>query len=165
MDERLSRARAKETGVQEIERELLKHSVTPDQLNNFLKSKGSAPLKQGVKLHSLLLRPEVSLSELAETVPAFGEFLATYDAETRQLAQTQVKYEGYIQREQDMVNKMNRLEGIKLAENFDYASITSLSHEARQKLSELQPRTIGQASRISGVSPADVSVLLVHMGR
>ncbi|MEM7573988.1 MAG: tRNA uridine-5-carboxymethylaminomethyl(34) synthesis enzyme MnmG [Bacteroidota bacterium] len=165
MDERLSRAQVKANGVKAIERELLKHSVTPDQLNDFLQSKGSASLKQGVKLHSLLLRPEVSLNELAETVPTFGSFLSDYDAETRQLAQTQVKYEGYIQREQDMVNKMNRLEGIKLAENFDYASITSLSHEARQKLSELQPLTIGQASRISGVSPADVSVLLVHMGR
>ncbi|MEL7377575.1 MAG: tRNA uridine-5-carboxymethylaminomethyl(34) synthesis enzyme MnmG, partial [Bacteroidota bacterium] len=91
--------------------------------------------------------------------------LTPYDNETRSLAETEIKYAGYIHREQEQVAKMNRLEGIRLVDNFDYASITSLSKEARQKLSELQPRTIGQASRISGVSPADVSVLLVHMGR
>ncbi|MEL6668176.1 MAG: tRNA uridine-5-carboxymethylaminomethyl(34) synthesis enzyme MnmG [Bacteroidota bacterium] len=165
LEDRLSRVDTKRHGVEAIRRELQNYSVTPDQLNNFLETKGSAPLKQGVKLHSVLLRPGIELNELADALPALSEFLTPYDNETRSLAETEIKYAGYIHREQEQVAKMNRLEGIRLVDNFDYASITSLSKEARQKLSELQPRTIGQASRISGVSPADVSVLLVHMGR
>ncbi|MEM6395233.1 MAG: tRNA uridine-5-carboxymethylaminomethyl(34) synthesis enzyme MnmG [Bacteroidota bacterium] len=165
LEDRLSRVDTKRAGIEAIRKELQNYSVTPAHLNDFLATKGSAALKQGVKLHSVLLRPGIGLDDLATALPALGQFLTPFDSETRQLAETEIKYAGYIHREQEQVAKMNRLEGIRLADNFDYQGITSLSKEARQKLSELQPRTIGQASRISGVSPADVSVLLVHMGR
>ena len=165
MDKRMARANDKRVAVDVIQRELRNHSVTPDQLNDFLVSKGETPLKQGVKLLSVLTRPGVTIEGLASTVPALADFLSAYDAETINLAEVTLKYEGYIEREQAAVDKMNRLEGIRLYNTFDYESLTSLSKEARQKLNELKPRTIGQASRISGVSPADVSVLLVHLGR
>jgi tRNA uridine 5-carboxymethylaminomethyl modification enzyme len=94
-----------------------------------------------------------------------NDFLNNYDQESIQLAEVELKYAGYIKKEQEMVEKMNRLEAVKLRENFDYTSVVSLSSEAREKLNRIRPMTIGQASRISGVSPADISVLLVHMGR
>jgi tRNA uridine 5-carboxymethylaminomethyl modification enzyme len=165
MDDRMERANTKRDAVTAIQKRLRKHSVSPDQLNGYLEANNTAPLKQGVKLLSLLSRPGVSLNGLASAVPDFNDFLSAYDAETINLAEVTLKYEGYIEREKAAVDKMNRLEGIRLNADFDYGSITSLSMEARQKLTELQPRTIGQASRISGVSPADVSVLLVHLGR
>ncbi|MEM9929553.1 MAG: tRNA uridine-5-carboxymethylaminomethyl(34) synthesis enzyme MnmG, partial [Bacteroidota bacterium] len=165
MDERMARVNNKREAVAAIQKELGKISVTPDQLNGFLEAKGDTPLKQGVKLLTVLARPGISLPELSDTVPALQAFLQPYDDETINLAEVTMKYAGYIEREKAAVDKMNRLEGIKLHADFDYHQLTSLSMEARQKLSELKPRTIGQASRISGVSPADVSVLLVHLGR
>jgi len=165
MDERMARVDEKRGGVEAIHRELRNLSVTPDQLNGFLEANNQTPLKQGVKLLSVLTRPGISLPALTEVVPALNAYLGSYDEETIILAEVTIKYEGYIERERAAVEKTSRLEGIKLHANFDYASITSLSMEARQKLDELKPRTIGQASRISGVSPADVSVLLVHLGR
>lgn len=165
MDKRMERVNAKREAVAAIQRELRNRSVTPGQLNGFLEASGNTPLKQGGKLLPVLTRPGISLSDLGEAVPALGDFLETYDAETINLAEVTLKYEGYIEREKAAVDKMNRLEGIRLNADFNYEAITSLSKEARQKLTELQPRTIGQASRISGVSPADVSVLLVHLGR
>ena len=139
--------------------------MEPGQINTYLTEKDSAPIKQKVKLNGILLRPKVGLDELAETIPDVRNFLAGKDSEAARLAEINMKYEGYIQREQEMVDKMNRLEAVKLYEDIDYDQLTSLSKEARQKLSQIKPLTIGQASRISGVSPADISVLLVHMGR
>ncbi|MFT6000880.1 MAG: tRNA uridine 5-carboxymethylaminomethyl modification enzyme [Neolewinella sp.] len=165
MDDRMVRVNEKRDAVTAIQKKLGKISVTPDQLNGFLEAKGDTPLKQGVKLLTILSRPGISLPELSTTVPSLKDFLEPYDDETINLAEVTMKYEGYIERERAAVEKVSRLEGIKLHADFDYHKITSLSMEARQKLSELQPRTIGQASRISGVSPADVSVLLVHLGR
>jgi tRNA uridine 5-carboxymethylaminomethyl modification enzyme len=165
MDGRMARVHEKQDAVAAIQKELGKISVTPDQLNGFLEAKGDTPLKQGVKLLTILSRPGISLPELSSTVPALQKFLSPYDDEIINLAEVTMKYEGYIHRERAAVEKVSRLEGIKLHADFDYHKLTSLSMEARQKLSELQPRTIGQASRISGVSPADVSVLLVHLGR
>jgi tRNA uridine 5-carboxymethylaminomethyl modification enzyme len=165
MDGRMARVEEKKTAVDAIQRELRNHSVTPGQLNGFLEKAGTTPLKQGVKLLSVLTRPGISLPALAEAVPALNDFLSAYDDETINLAEVTLKYEGYIERERAAVEKTSRLEGIKLHTDFDYHGISSLSMEARQKLSDLKPRTIGQASRISGVSPADVSVLLVHLGR
>jgi len=118
-----------------------------------------------VKLHGVLLRPHVGLDDLAQNIEHIRDFTEKYDTETLEIAEINMKYEGYIKKEQEMVEKMNRLEGVKLRENFDYKSIVSLSSEAKEKLSTIQPLTIGQASRISGVSPADISVLLIFMGR
>ena len=165
MEERLEQVRRKEEGIVAIKRKLVNQSVKPAELNHFLESVNSAPLKQSVKAHSVLMRPNIGLKDLGNAVPALANFLAAYDAEIQEIAEIHLKYEGYIEREQQLVDKMNRLEGIRLSESFDYEKLKSLSKEARQKLTELRPRTIGQASRISGVSPADVSVLLVHLGR
>lgn len=140
-------------------------SVAPDQVNGFLEHLGSAPIPHKVKLDGILLRPNINLSDLRAIIPELETFLQGIDPEFAELAEINLKYEGYIRKEQEMVDKMNRLEEVRLREDFDYRGVTSLSREAREKLSAIRPRTIGQASRISGVSPADISVLLVHMGR
>lgn len=165
MEERMERVREKEKAAEEIEQHFRELSVDPDQLNNFLESKGSAPLRQKVKLHGVLLRPHIKMDELRDIVPGLNDFLSQYDREFVDLAEINMKYAGYIKKEQEMVEKMNRLEEVHLHEDFDYQQLVSLSAEAREKLGRIKPRTIGQASRISGVSPADISVLLVHMGR
>jgi len=134
-------------------------------VNTYLESKKSSVLKQRRKVHGVLIRPHISIKELQEVLPEVKEFLQAYPEEVVEVAEINMKYEGYIRKEQDMVDKMNRLESVKLKEDFDYQSISSLSSEAREKLTQLKPHTIGQASRISGVSPSDISVLLVHMGR
>jgi tRNA uridine 5-carboxymethylaminomethyl modification enzyme len=111
------------------------------------------------------LRPQVSLQELRDAVPDIDQELSVYEQEFVDLAEINMKYEGYIRKEEEMVVKMNRLESVRLTDNFDYQQLVSLSAEAREKLGQVKPSTIGQASRISGVSPSDISVLLVHMGR
>ncbi len=166
-DERMERVHTKVAAAQAIEKYFAETSVAPDDINGFLESKGSAPIRQKVKLDGILLRPNIDLADLRQVLPGLHQFLQQYDydVEYAQLAEINMKYEGYIRREQEMVDKMNRLEEVRLLENFDYSKLNSLSAEAREKLNKIKPRTIGQASRISGVTPADVSVLLVHMGR
>ena len=165
MDERIAKVEEKLEGVKAIHKFIRQESISPDQVNDFLANKGSASLKQKVKLESVVSRPHVNFAELRAEIPALDQFLATYSEETILLAEVELKYAGYIKKEEDMVEKMNRLEAVKLRENFDYHQLVSLSAEAREKLTHIRPMTIGQASRISGVSPADISVLLVHMGR
>lgn len=162
---RMDRVEEKNQAVDEIERFLRNTSVDPTEINPFLAEKKSAPLKQKVKIQSVLLRPGIDLDDLKKNISTLGNFLENYDQESANLAGINIKYAGYTQKEQEMVEKMNRLEEVKLKNDFDYHSIVSLSAEAREKLSQMRPRTIGQASRISGVSPSDISVLLVHMGR
>ncbi|MEZ5030382.1 MAG: tRNA uridine-5-carboxymethylaminomethyl(34) synthesis enzyme MnmG [Saprospiraceae bacterium] len=165
LDDRLARVREKIDSGSAIEKFVRELSVEPDQVNGFLATLDSAPITQKGKLHNILLRPHVSLSDLAVILPDLSAFLAPYDRELQEYAEITMKYEGYIQREQEMVDKMNRLEDMRLTDAFDYHQLTGLSLEAREKLSRQRPRTIGQASRISGVSPADISVLLIHAGR
>ena len=165
MEDRLDRVRRKEEGARAIEAFVRDLSVEPGQVNRFLEEQGSAPIAQKVKLHGILLRPHVNLDDLRTVLPAVDGFLASYDPETVACAEIALKYEGYIRREEEMVERMNRLEDLALGDRFDYHALSGLSKEAREKLSSLRPRTIGQASRISGVSPADISVLLIHSGR
>ncbi len=165
LGQRIARVEEKKVAVAEIEKFLKQTSVDPSEINGFLASKNSAPLKQKVKIQSVLLRPGIDIKDLQSSISILGQFLEKHDAESINLAGINLKYEGYTRKEQEMVDKMNRLEEVKLKEDFDYKSIVSLSAEAREKLSEMKPHTIGQASRISGVSPSDISVLLVHMGR
>ncbi len=165
MEARMERVRAKEEAAKVIERFLRDTSADPAELNGFLSELDSSPLRQKTKLHGILLRPNVSMAGLSRAVPALHHFLAGFDQESIELAEINLKYEGYIDKEREMADKLNRLEEVKLPENFDYQPLVSLSKEAREKLSRIRPRTIGQAGRISGVTPADVSVLLVHIGR
>ena len=164
-DVRMDRVRTKSKAVAEIENFFRNASVLPDEVNEYLTGVESAPTVLKTKLHNILLRPQVSIQGLANALPELNAFLSPYDRESTELAEIAMKYDGYIQKERDMVEKMNRLENMRLHEHFDYKSILALSAEARDKLTKIRPLTIGQASRISGVSPADVSVLLIHLGR
>ncbi|MEM9887438.1 MAG: tRNA uridine-5-carboxymethylaminomethyl(34) synthesis enzyme MnmG [Bacteroidota bacterium] len=163
--ERMEKVQEKLDATKAIERFFDKTSISPDQMNGYLARKGSSPLKQKVKLRSVLLRPQVNVKELGAVLPAVADLIAKHEQEHLNLAEINMKYEGYIKKEQEMVDKMNRLEAVRLHEQVNYHDMVSLSMEAREKLTQLQPRTIGQASRISGVSPSDISVLLVHVGR
>jgi tRNA uridine 5-carboxymethylaminomethyl modification enzyme len=165
IEDRISRVEEKKEGIARIEKMLSVMSVDPEQINPFLETVGSAPINQKIKMNLLLSRPHLSLEDLSPYLPQLVEGLSPFDEETISLAEVNIKYKGYIERESEMVDKMNRLEELSLHESIDYTKISSLSHESREKLMQLKPRTIGQASRISGVSPSDISVLLVHMGR
>ncbi len=163
--ERMRRVETKQQAAAEIDTFFRSASIGPEEINGYLASVDSAPVAQKVKLYNILLRPQVNIATLAQALPELQRFLAPYETEFVELAEINIKYEGYIRKEEEMVQKMNRLEDVRLHENFDYRAITALSIEARDKLARHKPRTIGQASRISGVSPADVSVLLIHLGR
>ena len=165
LDERMEKVTTKVEQERVLTSFFKKLSAEPTLVNPFLETIGSKPLDQKVKMNMVILRPNVGIKELRKYVPELDTFLQDYDEDVIFLAETTLKYEGYIRKEEEMVAKMNRLEAVKLKEGTDYHELESLSAEAREKLSQLQPRTIGQASRISGVSPADISVLLVHMGR
>jgi len=165
MDERVKRVTAKKEGINNITRLLEKLSVTPDQVNDYLVSMNSSALNQKVKVISLLRRPNINLEGLAKVIPSLNDEINTMDPTHIESAEIAIKYEGYIQKEQEMADKMNRLEKVIIRDGVNYHGLESLSAEAREKLTSLKPRTIGQASRISGVSPSDISVLLVHMGR
>ena len=164
-EERMHRVRAKVQASAEIEAFFRNASVLPEELNGYLESVESAPIHQKVKLHNVLLRPQVDIPGMAQHLPELAQFLSPYEREFVELAEINMKYAGYIQKEEELVAKMTRLEDLHLHADFDYKSINGLSIEAKDKLSKMKPRTIGQASRISGVNPADVSVLLVHLGR
>ena len=142
-------------------------SIKPEQINAFLALNASSPLRQGVKLIEILVRPSISLKALLETLPSLQEFIEQHQIreEIIEAAEIAVKYSGYIEREKMLADKLSRLENLVIAGKFNYEELSNLSIEARQKLSKIQPRTIGQASRISGVSPADINVLLILMGR
>ncbi len=172
-DERLNRVNRKRNGTDELNEFLQSISVSPEEANTVLEELDSSPLKQKVKLHSLVSRPNIHMqnlqiisSEFSEKLDglrtAFGEDLCD---EIMDSAEISMKYSGYIEKEQDMADRMSRLEDLHLHSDFDYGRITSLSAEAREKLASIKPRTLGQASRISGVSPSDISVLMVHLGR
>lgn len=166
--ERSQRFHAKKDKIGEIIDFCKQYSIKPNDINAFLEEVGTTPLQRGCKLFDLINRPQLSLLKLADVIAPFKEFLAaiTSDAEeTIEAAEIEMKYHGYIARERAMADKMQRLENIKIRGHFDYDSITQLSTEARQKLTSIDPETLAQASRIPGVSPSDISVLLVLMGR
>ena len=166
--ERLQRFHAKKEKIGEIIDFCKQYPIKPNDINAFLEEVDTTPLQRGCKLFDLINRPQLSLLKLADVIAPFKEFLdaITSDAEeTIEAAEIEMKYHGYIARERAMADKMQRLENIKIRGHFDYDSITQLSTEARQKLTSIDPETLAQASRIPGVSPSDISVLLVLMGR
>ena len=144
------------------------NSVKPSVVNAYLESVGATPLQQTTKLIDLVLRPQVSLVDLANIVPDLQEKIACIKRSGEEVVESteiNIKYEGYIRREQLAAEKLQRLDKITIPASFNYNTLQSLSTEARQKLSRIRPATIGEASRIPGVSPNDISVLLVLMGR
>ena len=143
-------------------------SVKYDQINPFLEKAGSAPLRGGCKIIDIINRPEISFSALSEEVNALKclfDGIETDKEETIEAAEIEIKYNGYISRERALAEKMQRLESIKIKGRFNYEELTQLSTEARQKLSAIDPETLAQAGRIPGVSPSDISVLLILLGR
>ena len=162
--ERLDRAMKKKEDAAAILKHFADMSINPDEINHLLVEVDSAPINQKVKLINVLLRPHVDMN-LLKRADRIGAYLAQFDDDALQHAEIEAKYETYIQKEEEMAGKMNRLEDIRLRTDFDYRTINSLSAESREKLNKVKPATLGQASRISGVSPADISVLMVHLGR
>ena len=143
-------------------------SLQPAQINKLLTDRGTNPVSQKQKASSILLRPQLSLSDMVSYVDEIRNFAVQNDSDSGEIieeTELKIKYESYIQKEQELVNKQANLENFSLSAEFDYSRLESLSHEAREKFNKVKPRTIGQASRISGVSPADISVLIVYLGR
>jgi tRNA uridine 5-carboxymethylaminomethyl modification enzyme len=165
VEERMQRVEAKKKADADIRQFFENYSVDPSEVEQYLVSLGSTPMPQKMKLIKVLLRPDVSITGLAVVLPKLRNFIAQYDPEFVEYAEINAKYAGYIEKEQEMADKMKRLESVRLLDSFDYAQIQGLSLEAREKLNRIKPATIGQASRISGVSPSDISILLVHVGR
>lgn len=166
--DRIKRFHAKKENIDEIIAFCKQYPIKPQNINAFLESVGTTPLQRGCKLFDLINRPQISLQNLSDEISEFKDFLnqITMDAEeTIEAAEIEMKYHGYIARERALADKMQRLENIKIRGHFDYNSITQLSTEARQKLTAIDPETLAQAGRIPGVSPSDISVLLVLMGR
>ena len=142
-------------------------SVAPEEINAILESLGSSPIRQRVKLVDIVSRPQVTMFRLKEEFAPLREFVLAHDLreEIIEAAEVMIKYAGYIERERLIADKLSRLENLVIADKFNYMEISSLSYEARQKLTKINPKTIGQASRITGVSPADINVLLILLGR
>ena len=159
---------SKQEQVQHLQQFLQDTKVRTEDVNSWLAAQNISPLQHGCKLHDLVMRPQITIESLAEVTPTLRCLLDTFGdrkSEIIEAAEINIKYAGYIEREKIAANKLQRLEQIYLSEIFDYDSVQSLSTEARQKLSRIRPKTIGEASRIPGVSPNDISVLLVLMGR
>lgn len=164
-DERMRRVEKKVCQIRELESLVEGANVVPSDANAWLEERSSAPLAQRVKLSSLLLRPELSLRDLSALSPEVAAAVAALPAEVVQEVETSIKYQRYIEKEQEVANRILKFEEIALPPDFDYFSLEALSYEAREKLRRYHPVSIGQASRISGVSPADISVLLLTFAR
>ncbi|NPA44712.1 MAG: tRNA uridine-5-carboxymethylaminomethyl(34) synthesis enzyme MnmG, partial [Chlorobi bacterium] len=167
-EERYNLVKEKRNITEKIIKYLKENSIKPAQIKELLESLGTPPMKQTEKLHKVLLRPQVNIEHLISSHEDFKNFVDTLITNRRQeileSVQIQVKYESYIERERNTADKLQRLEYVKIPNNFDFDKLQSLTIEARQKLKKVQPKNIGQASRISGVSPADISALLIYFG-
>jgi tRNA uridine 5-carboxymethylaminomethyl modification enzyme len=164
----LEKVERKKALTKQLKTKLREIGISPAQANPMLQKKESAPINQQVKASSLITRPHVTLSDLIEVNEEAALAVSeVFNSEPLAVEQTEIllKYEGYIEREEEQAQKHQRLENLSLPETMDYTQIKSLSIEAKEKLSQIQPTTIGQAARVSGVSPSDISVLLVHLGR
>ncbi len=166
-DRALERVERKVRDAERLVEEFRELSVTVAQAAPLLEKRRSAPLSQGCKADRILSRPNISMDDMRETFPSIEALIVENDIadDAVQQAEITIKYEGYIEKEQENVRKLHRLESVAIPEDFDFMRIGSISIEARQKLEKIRPRNIGQASRISGVSPADISVLLIFLGR
>lgn len=164
-DERMENVIRKRNAVSEIKTVLEQTSFEPSDVNNFLDSIGSSRISSKQKAIHILLRPDIEINDLIKLHPVLAAATGTYDAEELLQAQIQIKYERYIEKEKDMVKKLAVLEDLVIPDSFNYDKISAISSEALQKFKKVKPRTIGQASRISGVNPSDVQILMVYMGR
>ncbi|NQY68146.1 MAG: tRNA uridine-5-carboxymethylaminomethyl(34) synthesis enzyme MnmG [Flavobacteriales bacterium] len=166
--ERLESVETKKTGTNDLIKYCKKESITPDEINKTLEKKNTNKISQKTRIFNLVTRPQLSFKDVIDSNTSLGSHMANLGSIRPQIeeqAEILMKYEGYIEKEKENVEKLERLENLLLQDSFDYFTLKALSSEAREKLTQVKPRTIGQASRISGVSPADISVLMVHLGR
>jgi tRNA uridine 5-carboxymethylaminomethyl modification enzyme len=162
--------RFKEARKNELIEYYKQNSISPGEINGLLKKVGTSPIRQKTRLYNILTRPQVGAKDLNNEIPDLKNYVAKNTnggslPDIVELAEIQIKYAGYIQKEQELADKMVRLENITLHKDFEYQRLISLSSEAREKLTKIKPKSLGQASRISGVSPSDISVLMVYLGR
>ena len=165
-EDRLQAVHQKEEQTQTLKTYYEKTSITPEEANGFLEAKNSSLIKQSDKMAKIYSRPNITSTEMT-SVPKVAEFIKEngFSKAVQEQVEIQIKYAGYIEKEKLNADKLNRLEAVKIPADFDYHCLASLSHEAKEKLSSIQPQTISQASRISGINPSDISVLLVKLGR
>lgn len=162
---RLEKVNSKIENAESIVAYLKSTSITPEAVNTALQNSETPGISQSVKLFQLITRPQINFEKLKGTDPEFDKLIGSYDTETVEQAEIKVKYESYFTKELEIVDKMKRMEDHIINTEFNYMDLVSLSKEAREKLMKIKPGTLGQASRISGVSPSDISVLMVHMSR
>jgi len=166
-DERMRNLKLKTDLSGDIIKNLKDRSITPEEVNDFLLENNTSPLRQGIKAIDILTRPQINIEKYLSVlgIEIDDSVEKSIRLEAIEQAEIIVKYSGYIERERLIADKLKRLEAIKIYADFDYKKLPSLSTEARQKLSRIRPDSIGQASRISGITPSDINVLLVHLGR
>lgn len=162
-DEKLEKVNNKIEKSDQIVEKIKSLSGKPEDFNPILEANGSSPINQKSKLYTLLSRPQLDIYNIAEGSKEFKEFLNDFEEEIIEQAEIKVKYDSYFEKEKDIVNKIKKMEDYEINPDFDYKSLASLSIEGREKLLKVKPRTLGQASRISGVSPSDISILMIHM--
>jgi tRNA uridine 5-carboxymethylaminomethyl modification enzyme len=163
--ERMNNVIEKKREVEKIKNILAETSIEPTELNSYLEKVSSSLISEKQKAAKILLRPDVELEELADAVPKLGDALKYFSKDHIEQASIQVKYEVYIEKEKELASRMSQLEDLKIPETFDYKKILALGNEAREKLTRIKPGTLGQASRISGINPSDVQILMVYIGR
>ena len=163
-EDRLKKVHQKIANVEKIKTVLQNTVIEPNDINSYLEQLSSAPISDRQKGSKLILRPGVDLKGLKNTIPALKESL-DFDVDSLEQAEIQVKYERYIEKEKELVDKMSLLENLIIPDNFNYDKLSAISSEALQKFKKIKPHTLGQASRISGVNPSDVQILMVYMGR
>jgi tRNA uridine 5-carboxymethylaminomethyl modification enzyme len=163
--ERFARVQAKKEEVDAIKKILSSLSLEPQEVNGWLLSKTASPIAEKQKAQKILLRPDVALDDFARSIQKVGDALSAFQQESIEQASIQIKYEVYIEKERELVQRMSQLEELEIPDSFDYLKLSSLGNEAREKLIKIKPRTLGQASRISGINPSDVQILMVYMGR
>jgi tRNA uridine 5-carboxymethylaminomethyl modification enzyme len=164
-EERMQKVVDKKQFVSDIHQIIKEISVEPVEINSLLTSLSSSPILEKQKLEKILLRPDVQLTDLVNSLPRLEILIGKYSKEILEQAEIQIKYEVYIDKEQQLVERMSQLEDLEIPENFDFKKILALGNEAKEKLLKVKPRTLGQASRISGINPTDVQILMVYMGR
>lgn len=165
-EDRLQAVRQKEQQTKVLKSYYEKTSITPEEANSFLIEKNSSPIKQSDKMAKIYSRPNITSKEMI-SIRKVATFIEEqgFSKSVQEQVEIQIKYAGYIEKEKLNADKLNRLEAVKIPSDFDYHALASLSHEAKEKLSLIQPQSISQASRISGINPSDISVLLVKLGR
>ncbi len=167
-EDRMEQCQKKEGALKDIEKYTQNNSAEPDDVNPYLKEAGTPEINQKTRISQIILRPQVHLEALIENLPNFKEFIQSENLDSKDIlesAEILLKYSSYIRKEEEIADRLNRLENLKLSPDFDYHGLQSISYEAREKLSKIKPATLGQASRISGVSPSDINVLAVYLSK